>query len=126
MKLFLELKEDKKYLEVIRMLSNIRHPNEITPYNKLRNREMEVLAIMYYFYNEKYAHLSEEDKNALIFSYDRRQEIVDRLSEEGSRISKETVYNIMMDLRKKGFIGSKEMIPGKVLPNIKQLTFNFE
>ncbi len=125
MKLLLELKEDKKYLEVIRMLSNIRHPNEITPYNKLRNREMEVLAIMYYFYNEKYAHLSEEDKNALIFSYDRRQEIVDRLSEEGSRISKETVYNIMMDLRKKGFIDAKSINKKHLLSNINELNFKF-
>lgn len=117
----LKLEGYKKYLEIIRILSNL-----VDPYTQLRNREMQVLAILYYFYNEKYAYLNEEDKNIMIFSFGRKDEIVDILSEGEEKISKKVIYDIMKDLRKKGLIGSKEMIPGKVLPNIKELTFKFQ
>jgi hypothetical protein len=125
MKIPLRLKGYYKYLEVIRMLSNIKYPIEITPYNKLRNREMEVLAIMYYFYNEKHADIPEEKRDTHLFSYEARQEIVDMLSAEGTTVSKETVYNIMMDLRKKGFIDAKSIIKSHIIGNIDEISFKF-
>lgn len=125
MEIKLKLTGDKKYLEVIRMLSNIKHPIEITPFNKLRNREMEVLAILYYFYNEQHSDIPESKRDEYIFSYDSRQEIIEILSERGVNVSKETVYNIMMDLRKKGFIDSKSINRSHLLSNTKQLTFKF-
>jgi len=125
MEIPLKLEEDQKYVEILRILSNIRYPGKITPYYKLRNREIEVLAILFYLYNEKYSSIPEKERNTLIFSYESRQEIADRLSGRGTPVSKYTIYNIMMDLRKKGLIGSKAMIPHIIIPNIEKITLKF-
>jgi chromosome segregation and condensation protein ScpB len=125
MEIPLKLKEDKKYLEVIRMLANVKHPVEITPYNKLRNREMEVLAVLNYLYNEKYATIPEKERNLLIFAPTTRKEIQDIIGKDDSSVSKEVVYNIIKDLRKKGFIDGTTMIKGRMLPNVDKLTFKF-
>ena len=125
MEIPLKLKEDKKYLEILRILSNIKNPYEITPYNKLRNRELEVFAIMNYFFVEKYDSIPERERNTLIFSYDSRQEMLNILRDRGIDISKETVYNIMLDLRKKGLINSKSMVKKNIIPNVNKLNFKF-
>lgn len=125
MKIKLKISKDEKYLEILRMLGNIKHPGEIAPYNKLRNREMEVLAILYYFYNEKHADVPADKRNKHVFSYDSIQEIIDILNERDIKVSKEVVYNIMADLRKKGFIESKNIVKTHLLPNISEIGFKF-
>lgn len=120
MEITLKLKEDKKYLEMIRILSNLKNP-EIKPFNQLRNREMEVYAVLLYLYNERYSTTPKEDRDALVFSYDSRQEIAERLGD----ISKDTIYNIMMDLRKKGLIDKKNLKSSFILPNNNFIKLNF-
>jgi DNA-binding transcriptional ArsR family regulator len=120
MELKLNLKEDKKYLEILRILSNIKNP-EIAPFNSLRNRELEVLAVLLFFFNEKYKDIPEEKRNILIFSYESRQEISERLGD----ISIDTVYNIMMDLRKKGIIEKRSINNKVIIPNVTSFSLNF-
>jgi hypothetical protein len=103
MEISLNGKEYKKYLITLRILSSLKEP-EIKPFSELRNRELEVLAILMWMYNERYANIPEEDRNKLIFSYDGRIQISTMLGD----ISVEIVYNIMMSLRKKNIIDKRE------------------
>jgi hypothetical protein len=103
MEISLNGKEYKKYLITLRILSSLKEP-EIKPFSELRNRELEVLAILMWMYNERYANIPEEDRNKLIFSYDGRIQISIMLGD----ISVEIVYNIMMSLRKKNIIDKRE------------------
>ena len=125
MEIPLKLEKDKKYLEILRLFSNMKHPNEITPYNKLRNRELELLAIIYYFYNDKYGNIPEEERNTLIFSSVGRTEMQRILSTEEVPVTKETVYNIMLSLRKKGLIEENRVIKKNVIPVVDKLTLKF-
>lgn len=119
MDLKIDLKEDKRYLAVIRTLSAMRDP-VITPFNLLRNREMEVYAILLYLYNDKYINIPIKERNTLIFSYEARQEITDKMKD----ISLDSVYNIMLDLRKKGFIDKRKLLI--TLPQVTKITLHFE
>ena len=125
MEIPLKLEKDKRYLEILRLFSNMKHPNEITPYNKLRNRELELLAIIYYFYNDKYGSIPEEERNTLIFSSVGRTEMQRILSTEEVPVTKETVYNIMLSLRKKGLIEENRVIKKNVIPVVDKLTLKF-
>jgi hypothetical protein len=102
----------KKYLIILRILSSMKEP-EIKPFSELRNRELEVLAILMWMHNEKYESIPEEDRNRLIFSYDGRIEISTMLGD----ISVEIVYNIMMSLRKKNIIDKKQFNKKYLLKN---------
>jgi CRP-like cAMP-binding protein len=118
MEITITAKEDKKYLSIIRFLGAMRDP-VVVPFNTLRNREMEVYAVLLYLNNEKYAEIPEKQRNTLLFSYETRQEISEKLGD----LSKEAVYNIMMDLRKKGIIDKKKII--KVIPKMNSISFKF-
>jgi len=116
----LNLEGHKVYLEILRIFSNLKNP-KIEPYSSLRNRELEVLSVITYMYNEKYSKIPDKERNTLVFSYDSRQEVADTLG-----VSNEVVYNIMMDLRKKGFLEKNKVNKKLLIPPIKSLTLKFK
>ena len=73
------------------------------PYNLLNNREKQVLAELLYV-DYELRQLEERRRNKLIFDYDTRREIGQKLS-----ISSNSIYNIMSSLKKKGFIGERTL-----------------
>ena len=110
----------ERYLTTLQILSSLTKP-AIEPFNKLRNRELEVFAILLYYYNEKYSSIPESKRNQLIFSYDTRMEISTLLGD----VSKENVYNIMMQLRKKGLTTKKQIVEKYRLPILDYFKINF-
>jgi len=116
----LNLEGYKVYLEILRIFSNLKNP-KIEPYSSLRNRELEVLSVITYMYNEKYGKIPDKERNTLVFSYDSRQEVADTLG-----VSNEVVYNIMMDLRKKGFLEKNKVNKKLLIPPMKSLTLKFK
>jgi len=109
-----------KYLTSLQVLASITNPS-IKPFSKLRNRELEVFAILLYMYNEKYKSLEPEEKNTLIFSYQTRVEITKILGD----VSLDSVYNIMMNLRKHGLITKNSIVLNYLLPNSNYIKLNF-
>jgi hypothetical protein len=120
MEIKLKQEEHNKYLAVLQILANITSP-KIKPFCDLRNRELEVFAILLYFYNDKYKHIPEPERNQLIFSYDARVEVSTRLGNLGM----DTVYNLFADLRKKGVITKRNINPKYIIPNMEELTIKF-
>jgi hypothetical protein len=120
MEITLKLKEHQKYLAILQILSNLTNP-KIKPFCDLRNRELEVYAILLYFYNEKYKDIPETERNQLIFSYDARLEISSRLD----GLAMDTVYNLFMDLRKKGVITKKNFIKKFIIPDTEEFKLKF-
>lgn len=116
----LNLEGYKVYLEILRIFSNLKNP-KIEPYSSLRNRELEVLSVITYMHNEKYSKIPDKERNTLVFSYDSRQEVADTLG-----VSNEVVYNIMMDLRKKGFLEKNKVNKKLLIPPMKSLTLKFK
>ena len=120
MELNLTQKDYHKYLTILQILTNLTKPS-IQPFNVLRNRELEVFAILLFLYNNKYAELDPEQRNMLIFSYKTRVEIGRMLD----NISLDSVYNIMMNLRKHSLITKDCINPQYILPNSDFFKINF-
>lgn len=120
MEIKLNKKEHLRYLTILQMLSSLTDP-AIKPFNSLRNRELEVFAILLYYHNEKYASIPEPEKNRLIFSYDSRVSIAKILG----NLSMDIVYNIMMRLRNSGLITKKGLVPGYIIPKDDNFTVKF-
>jgi len=120
MEIKLKLTEHHKYLAILQILSNLTNP-KIKPFCDLRNRELEVYAILLYFYNEKYKNIPETERNQLIFSYDSRVEISTRLE----NLAMDTVYNLFGDLRKKGLMTKKNLNKKFIIPDMEEFTLKF-
>lgn len=97
MELKIPIKGSERFLLMLNMFSSLK------PFNKLNNREKQVYSeLLYVDYELK--NLDEGKRNKLIFDYDTRREIGQKLG-----ISTSSVYNIMSTLKKKGFIGSRTL-----------------
>jgi hypothetical protein len=112
MNIKITVQEDDKFYYILKILSILK------PFSELRKRELQVFAELLRVYN-KYENLPEKDKNKLTFDYEVRQEIADKYG-----ISMDSVYNIMMALRKKGLIGDNYIVKSYVIPNVNSITFN--
>lgn len=82
----------------------------IPPFSELTSRELDVYALLLIF-NEKYSGLEERSKNKLLFDYDTYQSIADTLKKvsrfdvgDKEKISRDSIYNRITMLRKKGLI----------------------
>lgn len=111
----------ERYLTIMKILGSISNP-AIRPFNVLRHRELEVFAILVHMYNETYSDLSEEERFEKLFSYETRIEISTKLG----HLSMDSVYNIMMNLRKHGLITKTQLVKGYILPKTSHLKINFE
>jgi len=114
MEISIPITEDNKYYSILRILKFIK------PFSDLRNRELQVFAELLSVYN-KYKSLKVDDRNKLTFDYDVRSSIAEKYG-----ISKDSVYNIMMSLRRKGLIGSNVIIPKYVIPDVDFVKFNLK
>lgn len=105
-------KEDRYYniVEILRM---------IYPLNKLRPRERQVYAALMEYYH-KYSSLGEKERNRLIFDFETRSEIAEKIG-----VSKDVIYNIMKDLKKKGVIGKSSMKKDYIVSKYNKITFEF-
>jgi hypothetical protein len=104
------------YFDILKLLS------PIPPFNNLRNREMEVLAELMYWYNH-YEGLEIDVRNIMTFEYSTRQHIMSKLN-----MAVDVLNNNLTSLRKKGFISGKKIL--QTLPNLSkidklELQFNF-
>lgn len=103
------------YYDILKLMSTA------PPYNTLRNRELEVLAELMYWYNY-YGQYDSEVRNIMIFDYNTRQKIMDKLD-----IDINILNNNFTSLRKKGLIKGRELV--KCLPDLSkvgtiELTYN--
>lgn len=121
MEITLNQEKHLRYFTIMKVLGSIPNPS-IRPFNVLRHRELEVFAVLVYMYNETLAHLPEKERFEKIFSYETRTEISSLLD----NISMDSVYNIMMNLRKHGLITKKQLVKGYILPKTSYLKINFE
>lgn len=92
----------------------------IPPYNKLRPRELDVLAQLIYYENQ-FKDLSEDVRGKIIFDYDTKQNMRDFIG------INEAVFNTTIStLRSKGFISGKTLkAPIKFDPTKPEITFKF-
>lgn len=90
------------------------------PYRNLNRREKQVLAELYYM-NHELRGLDTKKRNKLIFDYDTRKELSDKLS-----ISQDSVYNLMSTLKKKGLLGNKQFIDKYILPYTDTITISLD
>jgi len=121
MEITIRQREYEKYLTILQILASLTNPS-VAPFNRLRNRELEVFAILLYYYNDKYADIPKDKRNQLIFAYDTRVEICTLLGD----VSIDTVYNVMMNLRKQGLITKKEIVAKYILPPTDHFKINFK
>ena len=103
-----------KYLHILRLF------DFGFPYNTMRNRELEVYAILVDLWHQ-YKNFPKAERNRLIFDYDSRIKISEKLG-----ISTKVVYNIMKDMRHKGIIDYDTMIDKYIIPDVDKITFVFE
>ena len=120
MEIKIKREEHLRYLTILQVLSSMTNPS-IKPFNSMRNRELEVFAILLYYYNEKYASIPEQERNQLMFSYDARVDIAKRLD----NLSMDIVYNLMMSLRKKGLVTKKSLVKDYIIPKTDNFTLKF-
>lgn len=110
MEIKLNTTKDKKFRTILAIMSII------PPWNKLRSRELDVLAALYRLNNE-YAHLPLEQREMMIFHKDNRKKVSAIIG-----ISPDSFYNITMDLRKKGLLG-KDKFGDKILTDTNEIVF---
>jgi len=116
MKLPIKVSVEEKYRWVVKILGS-----SLSPFNKLRPREQDVLGLLYY-YNFKHKDVPEQYRDTITFSSDTKKEIASKLD-----ISMDNLYNILLVLRDYGIIGKDEFVPKYIKPieNIDSITFEF-
>lgn len=108
----LPVEEEKKYVALLEILGSC-----VSPFNKIRPKEREVLAELYRI-NDKISNMPEEDKYKVLFHSDSKREIAEILN-----ISIFNLGNIIGDLKKKGLVDDYGLT--KKLPFTDKVTFNF-
>lgn len=90
------------------------------PYKILNRREKQVLAELFYINYELRA-LDESKRNRLIFDFDTRRELSQKL-----KISQDSVYNIMSTLKKKGLLESGAFNKKYILSYTDDINIKFD
>ena len=114
MKLKMPVKGPDRIFLMLNMLSTIK------PFNSLNNREKQVFAELLYV-NHELKQLDENKRNRLIFDFDTRREISQKLD-----ISHDSVYNLMSTLRKKGLLTKEGFVKRYMIPYTDQLIVEFD
>ena len=114
MKIRIKVNEDTYYIKLLYIL------NKIPPFNKLRPQELELYAHLLTV-NHKYRSIPFKERNKLIFNYDTRLDISNKMG-----IKLTGVYNIMSILKNAGVIEQDSLIPKYVLNKSEEVTFIFE
>lgn len=98
MELNIPTKQEDKYLVLLTFLSAIK------PFSELRKREIEVYAELVRYWNE-YSSLTSKQRNKLIFDYDTRLAIAEKLE-----TTVDNIHYISSGLKKKGLINNDGII----------------
>jgi hypothetical protein len=114
MKIRVKVQENTYFIKLLLILSNI------PPFNKLRPKELELYAHLLEV-NHKYRNIPFKERNRLIFSYDTRIEISDKMG-----IKLNGVYNILSNLKLLGIIGDNVLLPKYLFTKVSELIFLFE
>ena len=113
MNLKIPVKGSNRFFLMLNMFSVMK------PFNTLNNREKQVLAELYYV-NYELRKLDENKRNRLVFDFDTRREISQKLN-----ISHDSVYNLMSTLRKKGLLTKTGFVDRYILSYTDILTVDF-
>lgn len=114
MKIRIKTREDTYFLKLILILNNI------PPFNKLRPKELELYAHLLTV-NHKYRSIPFKERNRVIFNYDTKIEISNKM---GIKLS--GVYNILSNIRKLGIVERESLIPKYVLSKSSEVLFIFD
>ncbi len=114
MKIRIKVQEDTYFVKLLLILNNI------PPFNKLRPQELLLYAHLLEV-NHKLRNIPFTERNRLIFTYDTRIEIANKM---GSNIK--TVYNLLGRLRRLKIIGANTLLPKYLLTKVPELLFIFE
>jgi hypothetical protein len=114
MKIRIKTSEDTYFLKLLLIINNI------PPFNKLRPKELELYANLL-LVNHKYRNIPFKERNSLIFNYDTKIDISNKM---GIKLS--GVYNILSNLRKFKILEEESLIPKYVLNKTNELVFIFE
>lgn len=109
--------ERNGYKDILKLLS------PLPPFNTLRDREMDVLSELIYWYNY-YSELPANVRQTMVFDYNTRVQIMTKLD-----ITVEVLNNNISWLRKRGFVSGRELkfvLPKLVSGSNSNLTFNFK
>jgi len=112
----LKIKVDKlqKFRWVIELLSG-----SVSPFNKLRPKEKDVLALLYFKYNEL-LNIPEEHRDTIIFSSQCKKDICNEI-----KISNDNLYNIFAELKSKGILEKNFLVRKYIIKDENTLTFRF-
>ena len=109
----------EKFRWLVEVLSGQVTPRLI-PFCNLRPREKDVLALLYY-YNNEYSNIPIEYRSTILFGAETKKKIAEDLK----GITLDNIYNIMMALKKNGFIEGKPEQLKYILPDTDYITFKF-
>lgn len=117
MKLQLPVTTEEKYRYIVEIIGST-----LAPFNQLRPREKDVLALLYY-YNFKHKDIPEEYRDTITFSSEVKKDIALKLD----GMSMDNLYNILLVLRKKNLIIGETFNKTylKAIENIDSITFEF-
>lgn len=119
MELSIKVNKKAKFRWIVELLSGQAEPR-IIPFSNLRPREKDVLALLYY-YNSEYSNIPIEYRSTILFGAETKKKIAEDLK----GITLDNIYNIMMALKKQGFIVGKPEKLMYLLPNTDHITFKF-
>jgi len=114
MKIKIKVNDDDYFIKFLSIISNI------PPFNKLSPKEIEFYSHLLSV-NHKYKNIPFKERNKLIFTYDTKQKIADKM---GLKIT--GIYNLISCLKQNKIIEDNSLIPKYVLGKTNELTFVFE
>ena len=114
MRIKIKTHENDYFLKLMSIL------HTIPPFNKLRPQELELYANLLTV-NHKLRSIPFKERNVLIFSYDTKIEISNKM---GIKLS--GVYNLLSTLRSYKLLEKESLIAKYTLPKVSELVFLFE
>jgi len=114
MKIRIKTQEDNYFIKLMLILNNI------PPFDKLRPKELELYAHLLTV-NHKYRNIPFKERNKLIFNYDTKIEIANKMG-----IKLTGVYNILSTLRSSKMIEEDSLIPKYAISKTNELIFIFD
>lgn len=107
------IKDNNPFLITLKSISFI------PPYSKLSNRELEILAELFYI-NKTLEYIPQEKRMKLIFEADTRNQLIEQFG-----ISPDNLYNIMASLRRKGLVDKDDFNWKYVITDAEGVTLKY-
>lgn len=115
LKISIPVTSDNKFLAIVQILSRVSKP-----FSNLRPREIQVYAELL-AYNHKWKDLPEKERNKLIFDYDTRLAIAEKLD-----MKIHTLYTLMKRLKENEILIDDSINKKYTIPELESLTFIFK